>query len=684
MFIYAATVILSAWLLFLVQPLVTKQIFPWFGGASSVWIVALLFFQLCLLTGYAYAHWLSTKLSARWQSWVHLALLVAACCFMPVWLSDAWRPAPDDDPSLRILVLLTATIGVPTLALSATSPLLQAWYARVRGAGIPLWLFAWSNAGSLAALLGFPLIFEPLFDTRVLALGWSAGFVVFATLCGTVAWRAGTARAPRAHVQPAEHAPKVSAARPTGTQMLLWVTLAAGASALLSASTVQLTVNIAPIPLLWVVPLAVYLLTFILCFGSRRVYHRALYFPLFVVAVGGLAWLYINAETHQHIRYVIPGHLAALFVICMVCHGEIVSRAPAAAYLTRYYLLIALGGALGGVFVSVVSPLVFETYLELPILLIVLTEIMVALQWRRRGPRLRVWLVRAAMVVGVVVLNLELISAEVRMRKQEVLVERNFYGVVRVRDHLENDQQRRTLMHGTIGHGFQFLDPAQRELAVAYYSIDSGVGRVTAEKMAQGPLRVGLIGLGAGVFLTYGRDGDEYVVYEINPQIVAIAEQTFTYLNDARARNTKVDVVLGDARLSLEQQAPQQFDVLVVDAFSSDAIPVHLLTQEAFEQYARHLKPDGVLAVHVSNRYLDLRPVCELAARRFGWSAMFSRDSGGAMTYGSEWVLMTADSAYWNRQAFEGLHLEPLYVAPDFRMWTDRYSSLWSVLRRMW
>jgi SAM-dependent methyltransferase/heme/copper-type cytochrome/quinol oxidase subunit 4 len=684
MFIYAATVILSAWLLFLVQPLITKQIFPWFGGASSVWIVALLFFQLCLLAGYAYAHLVGTKLAARAQSWVHIALLAIACCFMPVWLSDSWRPAPEDEPSLRILVLLTATIGLPCLALSATSPLLQAWYARERGTGIPLWLFAWSNAGSLAALLGFPLIFEPLLDTRTLAMGWSAGFIVFAALCGLVAWRARGSTKQVASTSQTENVDEAPRRAPSGTQMLLWVVLAAAASALLSASTVQLTVNIAPIPLLWVVPLAVYLLTFILCFSARRVYNRALFFPLFVAAIAALTWLYVNAETHQHIKYVIPGYLAALFVICMACHGEIVRQAPSARYLTRYYLLIALGGALGGVFVSVISPLVFETYLELPILLVLLAEIMVALQWRRRGPRLRVWIVRVAMIAGVVVLNLELISAEIRSRKQEVLVERNFYGVVRVRDHLENDQHRRTLLHGTIGHGFQFTDPLHRDLAIAYYSLDSGVGRVIAEKMAGGPLRVGVIGLGAGVLLTYGREMDEYVVYEINPAIVSIAERAFTYLGAARARGTGVEVVLGDARLSLEQQAPQQFDVLIVDAFSSDAIPVHLLTTEAFEQYARHLKPDGVLAVHVSNRYLDLRPVCELAARRFALTAKFSRDSGGAMTYPSEWVLMTADPEYWHREFFEGLHMEPLYAAPTFQTWTDRYSSLWSVMRRMW
>lgn len=677
MFIYAATVILSASLLFLIQPLIAKQIFPWFGGTSSVWIVALMFFQVCLLGGYAYAHWSSGKLPLRRQVWLHIALLLAACAFMPVIPSEMWRPDPNDEPAARIFVLLTATVGLPCLLLSATSPLLQAWYVRERASGIPFWLFAWSNIGSLAALLSFPFLFEPLFDTRALAIGWSVGFVAFALLCAVLAWRVRSLAAP----SDAPVASAAASAPPTHIQMLLWVVLAACASALLAASTIQLSTNLAPIPLLWVVPLALYLLTFVLNFSSPRFYNRALFFPLFAVAIGAMAWQYTHAETYQHIKYVIPLYLAGLFVICMACHGEIVRRAPAPRYLTRFYLLIALGGALGGIFASVIAPLAFETYLEMPVLLIVLAEIMVALQWHRRGAKRLLWIVRSAMILAIVMLNVYLISAELQSREQEVVVTRNFYGVLRVRDHLENDMERRTLMHGTIGHGFQFRDPSLREAAAAYYSLDSAVGRALAAKGSEGSLRVGVVGLGAGVLLTYARAQDHFSVYEINPEIVTIAERDFTYLNDTRARGADVELLLGDARLTLESQSPQRFDVLILDAFSSDAIPVHLLTMEAFELYMRHLAPGGVLAVHVSNRYLDLRPVCQRAAVLYDLTAKFHRDPGTEMTYPSEWVLMTPSEDFWEHALFQDTTLEPLFVDPSFRAWTDRYSSLWSVLK---
>jgi spermidine synthase len=678
MFIHAATVILSACLLFLIQPLIAKQIFPWFGGASSVWIVALMFFQVCLLAGYAYAHWSSSRLSLRVQVRVHFVLLIAACAFMPAIPSDAWRPEATHDPSLRILLLLAATVGLPCLALSATSPLLQAWYVRARRGDIPLWLFAWSNIGSLAALLAFPLLFEPMFATDSLAMGWSVAFVVFAVLCVCVAFATQKAEA-----SIGESTPEVSlpAPPPSGLQMSLWIVFAAGASALLAAATIQLTTNIAPIPLLWVVPLALYLLTFIVSFSRPRLYDRALFFPLFAFAIGGMAWLYTHAQSHQHIGYVIPLYLTCLFIICMVCHGELVRRAPPPAYLTRFYLLIALGGAIGGLFVGVVAPVAFETYLELPLLLIVLAEVMVALQWRRRSSRGRLWLVRAAMIVGILVLNYALLSTELRIREQDVTTARNFYGVLRVQDHMEHEMPRRTLTHGTIGHGYQVRDEPYRQRAGAYYSKESGVGRSLSAKMPKGPLHVGVVGLGAGVLMTYARPMDRYVAYEINPEVVTIAERDFTFLTAMRMRGAIVEILLGDARLTLERQPPQRFDVLVVDAFTSDAIPVHLLTTEAFAAYVRHLESDGILAVHISNRYLDLRAVCQRAAEQFGLSARFYRDEGGSTNYPSEWVLFTARPENWSHPSFADVELKPLQADASFAPWTDRYSSLWSVLK---
>jgi len=675
MIVYAITVVASACLLFLIQPLIARMILPWFGGTSAVWITALVFFQVCLLCGYSYAHWLSEKVAPRRQWLIHIVLLIAACALLPVIPSPAWRPEAGDAPLLRILLLLGATVGLPCVVLSATSPLLQVWYMRLTGSRVPLWLFAWSNAGSLVALLGFPLLLEPVFETRTLAYIWSAAFVLFAAMCAIVAWHS---RGASASVQLHESA-KVPA--PALADMGLWILYPAAASALLTASTVQLTTNVAPIPLLWVVPLALYLLTFILNFGSRRMYERRLWFPFVVLALGCLAWLYANSETHQDIRYVIPLYLTCLFIVCMMCHGELVARAPAGAYLTRFYLLIALGGALGGIFAGIVAPLTFDSYLELPLLLIVLGELALVAQWHRRGAGAMLWPIRIVMLCGVIALAGFLLRAEDRNRQYNLLMTRNFYGTLAVRDHTENAQPRRSLVHGTIRHGYQFLDPARRDVAASYYGEDSGVGRVLRKRQTQEPMRVGVIGLGVGILTSYARRGDEYIVYEINQAVVDIAQHQFTFLTDARERGAKLDLVMGDARLSLERQRPQHFDVLILDAFSSDAIPMHLLTREAFAQYQRHLSADGVLAVHISNRYLDLEPVCARAAQQLDRPARLLHTSMGATIDASDWVIIAPGEAYWNEPVFAGASVEELHVPALFAGWTDQYSSLWPLLK---
>lgn len=673
MILYAVTVVASACLLFLIQPLITRMILPWFGGTSAVWITALAFFQVCLLCGYSYAHWLSAKVAVRRQWLIHIVLLVAACALLPVIPSPAWRPEAADPPLLRILLLLGATVGLPCVVLSATSPLLQVWYMRSSGHRVPLWLFAWSNAGSLAALLGFPLLLEPVFATQTLAWAWSAAFAVFAVLCAIVAWRSRSASTP-AEVSVGGPVPELA-------EMGLWILYPAAASALLTASTVQLTANVAPIPLLWVVPLALYLLTFILNFGSRRVYERRLWFPFVVVALGCLAWLYANSETHQDIRYVIPLYLAGLFIVCMMCHGELVMRAPAGAYLTRFYLLIALGGALGGIFAGIVAPLTFDSCLELPLLLIVLGELALLGQWHRRGAGAMLWPMRIVMLCGVLALAGFLLRAEDRNRQYNLLMTRNFYGTLAVRDHTENAQPRRSLIHGTIRHGYQFLDPARRDVPASYYGEDSGIGRVLRKRQAQGPMRVGLIGLGAGILTAYARRDDEFVIYEINQAVVDIAQREFTFLSDARRRQAKLDLVMGDARLSLERQPPQHFDVLILDAFSSDAIPMHLLTREAFVQYRRHLSANGVLAVHISNRYLDLEPVCARAAQQLDMPARLLHTAMSATTDASDWVIVGPDEEYWGDPVFANATVEPLRMPASFAGWTDQYSSLWPLLK---
>jgi hypothetical protein len=399
------------------------------------------------------------------------------------------------------------------------------------------------------------------------------------------------------------------------------------------------------------------------------------------VALGCLAWLYANSETHQDIRYVIPLYLTCLFIVCMMCHGELVVRAPAGAYLTRFYLLIALGGALGGIFAGIVAPLTFDSYLELPLLLIVLGELALVAQWHRRGAGAMLWPMRIVMLCGVIALAGFLLRAEDRNRQYNLLMTRNFYGTLAVRDHTENAQPRRSLVHGTIRHGYQFLDPARRDVASSYYGEDSGVGRLLRKRQTQKPMRVGVIGLGVGILTSYARRDDEFVVYEINQAVVDIAQHQFTFLTDARQRGAKLDLVMGDARLSLERQPPQHFDVLILDAFSSDAIPMHLLTREAFAQYRRHLSADGVLAVHISNRYLDLEPVCARAAQQLERPARLLHTSMSDTMDASDWVIIAPDETYWNDSVFAGASVEELHVPASFAGWTDQYSSLWPLLK---
>jgi SAM-dependent methyltransferase len=676
--IYALTVIVGACLLFLVQPLIAKLILPWFGGASAVWSAALLFFQACLFGGYVYAHGV-VRTAPRTQAVVHTLLVLASCALLPILPSDDLKPAGESNPVIQTLYLLAVTVGLPALVLSSTSPLLQVWLMRRTGDRPPYWLYALSNAGSLIALLGFPLLLEPVFDSRALALLWSGAFLLFAVLSMAAAWM--SLRSPESSSTQATPA-HAAQRRPDMAQMALWLLFSACGSALLVAVTAHLSVNVAPIPLLWVVPLALYLLTFILNFGNLRVYDRATFFPLVAAALGCMTYLYMRVDTNPHIRYAIPLYLASLFVVCMACHGELIQRRPAPAYLTRFYLLIALGGVLGGAFVAVLAPVVFDSYWELPIVLIAVAALAVLVQWRRRGNPLRIWLVRCAMVAGAVAMTIFLVLTEVSFRDGYSLVERNFYGVLRVRDYdVGEEHARRTLFHGTISHGYQFRSEAFRDVGGSYYSTNSGVARAILAMHADGPVKMGVIGLGAGVLASYARPGDAVSMYELNPAVVRVANEYFDFLARARNRGAQVDVIPGDARLSLERQAPQQFDLIAVDAFSSDAIPVHLLTVEAMKQYARHLKPDGVLAVHISNRYVDLEPVCARAAEYLGRAALVVEQASNLMIHETTWVLITSNAELLGREPFEGAVLRAATADPQFRMWTDQYSNLVALLR---
>jgi spermidine synthase len=674
--LYAFTIFLSAFLLFQVQPIIAKMILPWFGGGAAVWTTCMLFFQLLLVGGYLYAHWTTRSLAARTQALVHGVLLALAAVALPIIPDVGWKPAGDADPGVYILGLLAVTVGLPYFVLATTGPLVQVWYSRANHGATPYRLYALSNAGSMLALLTYPIAVEPWLPTRMQALGWSGAFVVFAVACAVLAWLSRGAA-----WDVAAGAASEVAAPPTAGRHLLWGALAATASVLLLAFTSQLSQNVAPIPFIWVLPLALYLLSFILTFDGSGWYRRAVYLPLAAAGLVGVTVLLHPDFRHSPLWVMLPVYAATLFVTCMVCHGELVRLKPPPRYLTGFYLAISIGGALGGVFVGLVAPRIFLDLYELPVGLVAMAAV-AALVLVLDAASLPGAL-RGAVVAGAVALAGALAGTlwwiyDGYARDTNVRV-RNFYAAMRVWDSGGGAEQQRVLTHGSITHGKQFTVPERRKWITTYYGETSGVGRAILAAGLNGPVRVGVIGLGAGTLAGYGREGDSFRLYEINPQVVDLARKQFTYVTDTRA---KVEMSLGDARLSLEREPPQGFDVLAVDAFSSDAIPVHLLTAEALETYFRHLKPGGILAVHISNRYLDLKPVLREAAARFGRHArIVDEDADDARgVYGSTWVLIADDAQVFERAPLAAA-AEPLESDRRVRLWTDDYSDLWRILK---
>jgi hypothetical protein len=681
MLAYACTIFLSAFLLFAVQPMIGKIILPWFGGSAAVWSTCLLFFQAALLAGYLYAHRSTRSLKPKHQATLHIALMALSLAVLPILPSPSWKPAHAGDPSLRILLLLAATIGLPYLLLSTTSPLLQAWYVAAKPGAIPYRLFALSNFGSLLALLSYPVFVEPAFTTHGQAYGWSAIYVLFAVICGALAWKAMRAPAPKPH----EAFATTPAPPPSWTIRIVWTALAACASTLLLAISNHLSSNVAPIPFLWVLPLAVYLLSFILCFERDKVYNRGIFLPLLVIALDGAAYAIYANEGNPNIAWAIPTFVAALFVCCMVCHGELARLKPDPRHLTSFYMMISLGGTLGGVFVAIVAPRVFHTYFELPLAMVACSALAAMVLWispQNWKGRIPVAAVRIAMLAFTVGLAIHLGYQKRRSDQIFRLSLRNFYGVLRVRDIPADEETTpvRRLIHGTINHGTQRLDAAYRDEPTSYYGPFSGMGRAMTYQQKRGPVRVGVIGLGAGVTAGFCRPGDVFRFYEINPLALSIASTWFTFLRDCKADHR---VLLGDARLTLEAQPSQQFDLMAIDAFTSDAIPVHLLTREAFILYFRHLKPTGILAVHVSNRYLDLVPVVARNAHDLGKTAVDVDDEDESADYysDSDWVLVSSDAAIFHDAAFKSSSVEPARLKPNLRPWTDDYSNLFQILK---
>jgi hypothetical protein len=664
------TIFLGAFLLFLLEPLFAKLILPWFGGSAAVWATCLVFFQSALLIGYLYADVSTRRLTLVQQSIVHIALLLVSLLCLPIAAHSSWRPQPGNDPAWRILGLLATSIGLPFVLLSATSPLVQTWHARARAASEPYHLFALSNLASLLALVSFPFLVEPRIPSHRQALLWSALFAVFVALCSLAAWRASRTAAD-ATADTAET--DETSTLPRWGEKFLWLSLSACGSMLLLSITNHLTENVAPIPLLWVLPLALYLMTFTCAFHRPSLYSRWWIVRLVSVALGSLGYAIYDPSFTESVQVSVPLFCVGLFLCCWFCHGELAKRRPAPRYLTSYYLMIALGGALGAVFVGLLAPHIFRALYEFPIALVLTAALATVVLWREG------WLERVFWAAATVVMIMVLIRSARAYDKDAILVVRNFYGALRVKQYYDwLKQPYHTLYNGRIEHGAQFLNPPERLQPTTYYGPDSGVG-VALRYFSGSPKRVGVIGLGAGTLATYGNAGDFFRFYEINPLIVKIATTFFRYLQDTAART---DVVMGDARVSLAAEPTQEFDVLAVDAFSGDAIPVHLLTKEAFALYLRHVKPDGVLAIHTSNTYLELAPVVQLLANDAGYPARLisNSDERRKLIDASDWVLVTRNISFLN-DLDTSVWVDPVTVPARLRVWTDDYNNLFQILR---
>ena len=677
MILYALTIVVSAFLLFQVQPVIAKIILPWFGGSAAVWTTCLLFFQAVLLLGYLYAHVAVRRLEPRTQVLLHIALLAVSVLALPVIPSPGWKPMGSEDPSWRILGLLAVTLGLPYMLISATSPMVQAWYARTHERAVPYRLFALSNAGSMLALLSYPVLAEPMFSTRRQAWGWSAAYLGFVVLCGSVAWMS---RSGAAHIEEADSLKDEQ--RPGWKLQWTWLSLSACGSTLLLAVTNHLTQNVASIPFLWILPLTIYLLSFILCFEGRGWYHRSTFLKLAPILIYGMASAL--SEDVQKLVIMIPLFSTGLLVCTMVCHGELARLKPSHRHLTAFYLMISAGGAVGGILVGLIAPHYFSGFFELPIgLAWCAAMIVLALRPESSGIGNR-WLARAVWI-GSMAATLALIGYlgyEIRdFRQGSRLLVRNFYGALRVHDEGDGVEEAhmRKLTHGTINHGEEFMDAERHMQPTTYYGYNTGIGYTLQEAQRRLGLRVGVIGLGTGTLAAYGRPGDTFRFYDINPLVIDIARTQFRFVPESKA---KVDIVLGDARLSLERERPQNYDVLAVDAFSSDAIPVHLLTREAFELYFRHLQPGGVLAVHVSNRHLNLAPVVAMAAESLGKRAAVidNDDDDDNAVFTATWVLVSARQGFFDYPLIRAAATTAKRM-PRLRMWTDDYSNLFQILK---
>jgi spermidine synthase len=652
--LYPVSICAGSALLFAVQPIVAKALLPAFGGSAGVWVTCMLYFQVVLLLGYFCAYLITRYLDRRGQVIVYGALLLASAWKLPL---HAPAGSATNHPALSILVFLTTAVGLPYLVLCTTSPLLQAWYARADRVRFPYRLFALSNSASLLVLLAYPVIIESSLSTRQQLSVWSVAFGVFLVLAASTAVRNSFDRS---------GVPVPEGAGGDRTGFLLWIALSACTSVLWMAVANYLSQEVAPVPFLWVLPLGLYLLSFILCFESDGWYRRSWFRWLMPVAWVAMGCRLALQGRAGGIQWDLPVLSAALFLCCMFCHGELARMKPEPKQgLPFFYLMIALGGALGATFVGMVAPNVFQTYLELPIGIAASVLLGLALLYGYGSFR---QLARPTLVAVAAFL----FATHFHAGREDVAQVRNFYGALQVSDAGEGEAAARSLYNGKILHGVEFLASDRRRMTTAYYGVDSGVAKVLQARRGASQ-RVGIIGLGIGTVAAYGRAGDSYRFYEINPAVTDLASRQFHFLAESPAHT---DVVTGDGRLALALEPPRSFDAIVLDAFSGDSIPVHLLTEEAFQLYFERLREDGILAINITNRYLDLSPVVGRIAEALGKSFVVIHNGadGDRQVCAADWAVLSAGDAPSELD-------RPRQNTRKVRLWTDDYSNLFRILR---
>ncbi len=669
---YRFLIFFASFLLFSVEPIICKYILPWYGGSPSVWIVALLFFQVVLLAGYTFAH-AAARLPRSYQYLSYMIVIGLAIVFLPI---TPHQPDIHMDPTMSILWLLIACIGLPYFILSSTSPLLQLWSHASHTETRSYRLYAWSNFGSLVGLLAYPVIIEPYISVQVQTQIWSGLFILFGVcvgVCTVFLFRTKN----QFSAEPAAESIKTeqTVTRNKKSDITWWVLLSFAPSALLLAITNYITQDIASVPLLWVIPLSIYLISFIITFQNTTFYDRSFFAPMFLY--GSLvASLVIMLGANISNILLIVTLLLLLGLFCIVCNGELYQLRPTVSRSTSFYFWISIGGALGGAFVALLAPIIFPLYFEFHFS-ICFTMLLVFTLWQTRRlwtpkPRLKITSTIAMAMVAIIVITLSAQNVYHTLI-HPTYIHRDFFGSLRI----EESKDYKGLYHGRTLHGMQFKSEALKCWPTTYYGYTSGLGRAMSALKSEQPVRLGIVGLGTGTAAVYG---DYVKYYELNPEVKNIALNKFSYLSECAK---KYDIVLGDARLSLEHEEPQNFNLIALDAFSSDAIPIHLLTKEAFDVYLKHLAPHGVIAVHISNRYLDFKPVIGGIAEKFNLHAAIVNDSGEPKkgVTPSGWALLSDDESFFTRLS-QNKTMEPDAMTFNRRiLWTDTKSNILSIFR---